>query len=215
MEASGSSRLSSRKSSLSESSKEGKEEEEYADDFTSFNSSGGCSPNPVSSPEPAGAQALKSPLCADFSNSDSGSQGIQKRTVLPVPIKACSSPQRSLRGTHIIRPRTQASVLSFSSSDDDRDVSASIQTVRSRKQRTESSRAERSPGAESLASSRGRDGDSSKNSNPLRRLSTESKPSFDPYESEELEDELGSLDFRNEYQHISQLVTNKLPGYTM
>ncbi|XP_076018587.1 microtubule-associated protein 10 [Genypterus blacodes] len=212
-DASRSSRVCSPKSSLSESSRDGREEEEYADDFTSLDTSDAYSPDPVSSPEPAGAKMQKSPVCLDVSNSDSGSEGVQKRHVHPVPIQACSSPQQSLMGTHIIRPRTQASGLSFSSNDEDGDGSASVQTVRSRKLGRDDSRDAKSPGAESLTSSRGQSGFSTKNSSPVRGLSVETKSPFYQHDLEEIEDELGSLDFRNKYQHISELVANKLPGY--
>lgn len=74
---------------------------------------------------------------------------------------------------------------------------------------------ERSSGAESFVSSRGQRSESTKSSGPGGRFSAESTSSFEPQEAEELEDELGSLDFRKEYRHISELVANKLPGYTM
>ncbi|XP_035518922.1 microtubule-associated protein 10 [Morone saxatilis] len=214
-ESSGSSRRSSPKSSFSDSSGEGNEEADYADDFNSLEPSDAYSPDPASSPEPCRAKTPRSPVRPDFCNSDSGSEGFRRRAVLPVPVKAPSSPQRSLRGTHIVRPRTHASALSFSSDDGDRDWSASLQTVCSRRQMTGSGRVERSSGADSLISSRGQRSESSKNSGPVRGVSAESISSFEPQEAEELEDELGSLDFRKEYQHISNLVANKLPGYTM
>ncbi|XP_070772737.1 microtubule-associated protein 10 [Enoplosus armatus] len=211
IESPGSSRRSSPKSSFSDSSGEGNEEADYADDFNSLEPSDAYSPDPASSPEPSRAKTPKSPVRPDFCSSDS--EGFQKRTVLPVPVKAPSSPQRALRGTHIIRPRTHASALSFSSDDADRDGSASLRTVCSRKHMTESSRVERSSVAESFMSSRGQRSESTKNSGP--GFSAESISSFEPQEAEELEDELGSLDFRKEYQHISKLVADKLPGYTM
>lgn len=212
----GSSRHSSPKSSFSDSSGERNEEVDYADDFNSLEPSDAYSPDPVSSPEPSRAKTPKSPVVFDFCASDSASEGVLRRAaVLPVPVKAPSSPQRALRGTHIIRPRAHISALSFSSDDGDRDQSASLQTVCSRKQMTTSSRVEQSSGAESLISSRGQRSESAKNSGPVRVFSTESVSSFEPQEAEELEDELGSLDFKKEYQHISQLVANKLPGYTM
>eukprot|EP00064_Thunnus_orientalis_P000188 superscaffoldBa00000008_g188 len=210
-----SSRHSSPKSLFSDSSGEGSEEANYADDFNSLEPSDAYSPDPASSPEPARARTPKSPVRLDFRHSDSGSESVQRRAVVPVPIKACSSPHRVLRGTHIIRPRTQASALSFSSDDGDRDGSASVRTVHSRRYMTESSQTGRSSGAESVRSSRGQRSESTKNSGPVRGFSAESVSSFEPQEAEELEDELGSLDFRKEYQHISELVANKLPGYTM
>ncbi|XP_070697708.1 microtubule-associated protein 10 [Pempheris klunzingeri] len=210
---SGSSSHSTPKSSFSDGSGEANEEADYADDFNSLEPSEAYSPDPESSPEPSRAKTPKSP--AHQCISDSGSDLFQRRAALPVPAKAPSSPQRCLRGTHIIRPRTHASALSFSSSDGDRDRSASFQMVCSRNRMTESSRVERSSGAVSFISSRGQRSESTKNSGSGRGFSADSVSSFEPQEAEELEDELGSLDFRKEYQHISELVANKLPGYTM
>lgn len=209
IESSASSKHSSPKSSFSDSSGEGSEEADYADDFNSLEPSDAYSPDPMSSPEPFRTRTPKSPVCPNFSNSDSGSESALKRTVIPVPIKAPSSPQRALTSTHIIRARTQASALSFSSDDYNRDGSASLQTICSREKMTRSNR------LESFISSRGERSESTKTSGPVQGFSAESFSSFDPQEAEELEDELGSLDFRKEYRHISELVTNKLPGYTM
>ncbi|CAB1431258.1 unnamed protein product [Pleuronectes platessa] len=220
-----SSRHSSTKSSFSDSSMEGhkegdytdkgNEEADYADDFDSLEPSDAYSSDPVSSPEPSRGKTPKSPVRLDFHNPDSRSESVQRRAVLPVPLKAPSSPQRSLKATHIIQPRNNASALSLSSDDGDRDESDSLRTVCSRKQMTESSKAERSSRAESFVSSRRERSESTKNSSPLRGLSVESTSSFEPQEAEEVQDELGSLDFRKEYQHVSELVANKLPGYTM
>ncbi|XP_071392044.1 microtubule-associated protein 10 [Centroberyx affinis] len=214
---------SSRKSSYSDSSGEGEEEGEYMDDFTSLEPSDGYSPDLLSSPEPAVAKRQKekrqSPVCG--TDSDSGS--FRKRAVpLPAPVKAPGSPQRSLRATHVIRPRTQASALSVSTDvDDDGDGSASVQTVRSRTQTAESGRAKRTSGTESLRWSRSGESASTNSSTPVRVrvVSAESISSFEPQEAEEggdeVGDELGSLGFKNKYQHISELVANKLPGYTV
>uniref|UniRef100_A0A3Q1G9A3 Microtubule associated protein 10 n=1 Tax=Acanthochromis polyacanthus TaxID=80966 RepID=A0A3Q1G9A3_9TELE len=208
----GSSRHSSPKSSFSDLSRAENEEADYADDFNSFEPSDAYSPDLVSSPEASRAKTPKSPvLCY----SDSASEGVRRASVLPVPVKAPSSPQRALRGTHIIRPRTHTSALSFSSDDGTRDESASLQAAHFRKLTAASSRVEWSSGGESFMSSRGPRSESGKNSDAVRRLSAESRCSFEPQEVEEVEDELGSLDFRNEYQHISKLVASKLPGYTM
>lgn len=214
-ESSGSSRRSSPRSSFSHFSSEGREEADYADDFNSLEPSDTYSPDPASSPEPSRAKTPRSPVRLNLHNSDSGSEGFQRRALHPAPIKALRSPQRTLMGTHIIQPRTNVSALSFSSDDGVRDGSGSLQTICSRKQRRESGGVGRSSGADSLTSSRGQRSDSAKNNSPLRGLSTESVSSYEPPEAEELEDELGSLDFEKEYQHISQLVAAKLPGYTM
>lgn len=215
IQSSGSSKHSSPKSSFSDSSGEGNEEAEYADDFNSLEPSDAYSLDPLSSPEPSKAKTPKSPVCPNFSHSDSESEIVQKRTAVPVPIKAPSSPQRALTGTHIIRPRTQASALSFSSEDGNRDNSASLETVYSRKKMGKSSRQKRTSGAESFLSSRSERSESSKTSGLFQRHSAEFVSSLEPQEAEELEDELGSLDLRKEYRHISELVANKLPGYTL
>lgn len=212
IESSGSSRHSSPKSSTSNSSGGGNKEADYADDFNSLEPSDAYSPDPTSSCGSSRAKTPRSPLRSDLCNSDSDSEGFQGRAVvLPVPIKAPSSPQRALRGTHIIRPRTHTSALSFSSDDGDRDRSASSQTICSGK----NSRVKRSSGADSFLSSRGQNSVSTKNSDPVRWFSADSVSSFEPQEAEEQGDELGTLDFRKEYQDISKLVVNKLPGYTM
>uniref|UniRef100_A0A3B4ZJ43 Microtubule associated protein 10 n=1 Tax=Stegastes partitus TaxID=144197 RepID=A0A3B4ZJ43_9TELE len=211
IQSAGSSRCSSPNSSFSNLSRKENEEADYADDFNSLEPSDAYSPDPMSSPEPFRTKTPKSPV---LFYSDSGSEGVQRRAaVLPVPVKASSSPQRAMRGTHIIRPRTHT--LSLSSSEGDRGGSASLQTSCSRKLTAASSRVEWSSGGESFISSRGQRAESTKNSDTVRGFSVESRCSFEPQEVGELEDELGSLDFRKEYQHISQLVASKLPGYTM
>lgn len=212
IESSGSSRHSSPKSFISNSSGGGNKQADYADDFDSLEPSDAYSPDPASSYGSSRAKTPRSPLRSDLCNSESDSEGFQGRAVvLPVPIKAPSSPQRALRGTHVIRPRTHTSALSFSSDDGDRGRSASSLTICSGK----NSRVERSSGADSFLSSRGQNSVSTKNSDPVRGFSADSVSSFEPQEAEEQGDELGTLDFRKEYQHISKLVVNKLPGYTM
>ncbi|XP_055358560.1 microtubule-associated protein 10 [Betta splendens] len=217
IESSRSSRQSSSKSSFSDSGGEGNEDGDYADDFNSLEPSDAYSPDPVNSPEPSRAKTPKSPVCPNSNNSDSDSDSevVQRRAVLPVPIKAPSSPQRTLRGTYVIRPKIQASALSFSSDDAKGDGSSSLQSMCSRNKVTKSTRLERTSGAESFVSSRGDRSESLKTSGPVRELSADSASSFGLQEAEELEDKLGSLDFKKEYQHISELVASRLPGYTM
>ncbi|KAM8858519.1 microtubule-associated protein 10 [Spinachia spinachia] len=199
----GSSTHSSPKSLFSDSSSEGNEEADYADDFDSLGLSDAHSPEPMSSPDPFGDRTPNSPV----------PQGLdKKRAAIPVPVKAPSSPQRSLRGTRVIRPRTHASALSFSSDEGDRDGSASSQRACSRKTTTAESRpVDWSSAADVCVSSAGLNSRSTRDSGAVRALSGESVSSFE----EELEDGLGSLDFKKEYRHISELVANKLPGYTM
>ncbi|KAM4591801.1 microtubule-associated protein 10 [Odontesthes bonariensis] len=212
IESSQSGRRSSSKSSFSESSAGRDAEADYADDFDSLESSGACSPDPPCSPELSRAETWKSSVRPDlYDNLNPRSEVIQRRAApLPVPVKAPGSPLRALMGTHIIRPVA----VSFSS-DDDEDGPTSAQTACSRKQTTSSKKGEQSSRAESSAPSRGQRSASTEDSNAVQGLSVESVSSFEAQEGEELKDELGSLDFRKEYQHISELVANKLPGYTM
>nr|XP_040034173.1 microtubule-associated protein 10 [Gasterosteus aculeatus aculeatus] len=214
IESPGSSTRSSPKSLFSDSSWEGNEEAAYADDFNSLGPSDAQSPEPTSSPDSSGARTPSPPITQGLGNSDRAR--FQRRAALPVPIKAPSSPQRSLRCTRIIRARTHASALSFSSDEGDRDGSASSQRACSRKTTTaESGRVDRSSGAEVCVSSAGQGSQSTRDSGPVRGFSGESVSSFDALEEDELEDGLGSLDLRKGYRHISELVANKLPGYTM
>ncbi|MEQ2291819.1 hypothetical protein AMECASPLE_016836 [Ameca splendens] len=187
----------------------------YADDFNSLESSNASSPKPDRSPEPSRAKNPKSPVSPDSCISDSRSEGFQKTRVYhPVPVKVLKSPHRALMGTHIIQPHTRSSVLSFSSEADNCDVDkpSSSQTLCSRKQENASEKMEQSFGAECILLSTFKKKNSPENRNRTRGFSAESTSSF---EAQEVEDELGSLDFRKEYQHISELVASKLPGYTM
>ncbi|XP_041865439.1 microtubule-associated protein 10 [Melanotaenia boesemani] len=210
-----SSKHSSPKSLFSDSSVEGNAEADYADDFDSLESSDAYSPDPLSSPEPSRAKTPLPPVCLDFCNSSPKSAAIKKKPVLlPVPVKASSSPHRTLMDTHIIRPRAYTSAISFFSDEDDEDGLTSVQTVCSGKQ-IASNKVQQGSCTETFKSSSGQRSESVEDSNVIQGLSTESVASLEAQEAEELEDELGFLDFRKEYQHISELVASKLPGYTM
>ena len=208
----------------------GRDEEQYMDDFNSLDPSEAWSPDPLSSPESGLAPLGRSRRLSESpgSSREAGSEGpLRRGPTLPVPIGARGSPERSLRATHIIRPRTQVSALSISSDDDDNDddddggrsVHSSRMAVRSRAQTRgpggAHSGAPRSSVTESLRSSRSRRSDSAQNSGPAGGLSAGPDASFDSCEVEELRDELGSLDLKINYQHVSELVANKLPGYTL
>lgn len=193
-------------SSFSESSVNGKEDGGYTDDFDSLGSSDSSHPKPES-PESSRTKTPKSPIC-----SSSRSAG---RRQVPVPIKAPSSPHRALMGTHIIRPRTPSSALSFSTDDDDGDGSVSLQTICSRKHTTTGDREEPSSDAASFLSPPGEWTESPGDRDSVQGFSDKSISDFEAQEAEEMEEELGSLNFRKEYQHISELVISKLPGYTM
>uniref|UniRef100_A0A146PAN7 Microtubule associated protein 10 n=1 Tax=Fundulus heteroclitus TaxID=8078 RepID=A0A146PAN7_FUNHE len=178
----------------------------YADDFDSLESSSTSSPNPDRSPEPLGAKAPKSPVSPCSYISDSRSEGFQKKSVDHAPpVQAMKSPHRALTVTRVIPPHTHSSAQS-----DDEERPRSSQTVCSRKQADASGQTEQISSAESVLTSRSEKEESPRSRSLLRGFSAESMSSV-----EELEDELGSLDFRKEYKHISELVASKLPGYTM
>ncbi|XP_043992565.1 microtubule-associated protein 10 [Gambusia affinis] len=182
-----------------------KNDANYADDFDSLESSN----------ESSIANTPKSLVSSDSCNSNPRSEGFQKRpNHYPVPVKALKSPHQVLMGTHIIQPRTRSSALSFSS-DGDVEKPSSSQTVCSKNQANASDKMEQSFCAESVLVSRCEKKKSPRNRNQFGGFSAQSTSSFEAQEVEELEDEVGSLDFRKDYQHISELVASKLPGYTM
>ena len=205
------SRRSDPASAFSESSVEENEEADYSEDFNSLHPSDAHSPDFASSPESLRANTPRSPLRPDVCHSDSGSERFRTRPALPVPIKSSGSPRRSLSAMYVIRPRTATSALSFSSDDVEVDRSLSSQTrTSSRKKRVGTS-----SDTDSITSSRGQNSKSSKNKNPVQGLSAESQSSFEAGEAEERRDDLGTLDFRKEYQNITDLLASNLPGYTI
>lgn len=121
---------------------------------------------------------------------------------VPVPVQSPSSPHQALRGTHIIRARTPSSALGSS-------------VDRSRKPTPAGGRADRNSSAASFLSSPGERTESPTDWDSVRGASDKSGSSFEAQQAEEMEDEVGSLDFRHKYQHISELVAPRLPGYTM
>ncbi|XP_077469397.1 uncharacterized protein map10 [Stigmatopora argus] len=170
-------------------------EEDYADDFNSFEA---VDTDGTSSPEPAqeAAQFLRRFLASDLD-----SEPVKERPFLPSPIRGGSPVQRILRGTQPMRPQREDAALSFSSNEDQEEGSASLE-MKCSKKKEENSAATSSRGQKSESSSLDLEGS-------LKSVSS------DPLEAEELKDDLGSLDFRKEYQDISELVGFKLPGYTM
>uniref|UniRef100_A0A8C6TC75 Si:ch1073-266p11.2 n=1 Tax=Neogobius melanostomus TaxID=47308 RepID=A0A8C6TC75_9GOBI len=188
-------------------------EDDYADDFNSFEPSDAFSPDPmIHSPELQRPKTPKSHSDLRRSSSDSSPESVQRsiksRPVIPVPIKASRSPQSALRGSYTIQRQTFG--VSFSSEDGDRDRASSKLSAYSAKLFRDRSREERSSG-ESLQSSGDHRSEIDKSRQTIQKISDES--SFD-HKTEE-DDELGTLDFRKGYKHISELVAHKLPGYTM
>ncbi|ROI46712.1 Microtubule-associated protein 10 [Anabarilius grahami] len=190
-----------RKSSLSNGSFE---QEEYQDDFTSLNTTDGYSPDPLSSPEP------------NRRKTNSGSSTSTQNRGLPVPVKAENSPLRSLKGTHVIRPRVQTSALSLSSDDSEDESSGSGRCRRpgsqSSGQKTQKSESfDSDPAEKGMTFSRvSKDSDSPANNPVLKSIS-----SPEHSDAEEERDKLGSLGLDRNCHHISELVFNKLPGYTL
>ncbi|XP_054885910.1 microtubule-associated protein 10 [Poeciliopsis prolifica] len=175
----------------------------YADDFDSLESSN----------ESSIANTPKSPVSSDSCISNPRFEGYQKNPDRhPVPVKALKSPHQVLMGTHIIQPRTRSSALSCSSNDDSCDVE---KPSCSRNQAKTNGKMEHGFCAESVLVSRSEKKNSPGNRSHVGGFSAQSTSSFEAQTVEELEDEVGSLDFRKEYQHISELVASKLPGYTM
>uniref|UniRef100_A0A8C9RAG9 Microtubule associated protein 10 n=1 Tax=Scleropages formosus TaxID=113540 RepID=A0A8C9RAG9_SCLFO len=189
---------------------------EYPDDFETTE---GSSPDFHSSPEPALISSRRA-VSEDRFNLGSGPQSGQE-AALSTLIKADVSPQRSLKGTYLIRARSESSDDSVSGPE----------SVRARHQYRFQHSEE---AAEGPSNPRDLGGSTSQQSDRFRdtpsvlyscRYTSDSDPQFVPspgseislteHEDEEMEDELGSLGFENKYRHISELVINKLPGYTL
>lgn len=178
------------------------EDADYSDDFNSLHASDALSPNPESSLGSSRAKTPGSPFSPDACLS--GSERVRPAPP-PLPTKSSGSPQRSLSGRRVIRPRTTTSALSLSSDDVQVDGSLSSQTrINSRKQTVGSS-----SGADSFRSRGGGNSQSPQSNSPAqgRRARSES--------SEELLDDLGTLNFRKECQNISDLLASNLPAYTI
>lgn len=177
------------------------EQEEYQDDFTSLDTSDGLSP--FSSPEPNGRKT---------------NSGSSQNKALPIPVKAENSPQRSLKGTQVIRPRLQTA-LSLSSDEDELPSSGSWRRrrpgSRSSGQKTPSFGKSESfdgdPGEKAMTFIQvSEDSDLHTNSPVLKSIS-----SSEHSDAGEERDKLGSPGLDKNYRHISELVFNKLPGYTL
>ncbi|XP_055018960.1 microtubule-associated protein 10 [Boleophthalmus pectinirostris] len=187
-------------------------EEDYADDFNSFETSDVLSPDPPSpSPELRRQKTTKTP--SDLGTSSNSSPEMIKknrRPVIPVPIKASRSPQRALRATYTIQRPTFG--VSFSSEDGDTGRAPSKLSSYLGTEVGGSGREEERSSGDSLRSTGDRWSES-KSRQSIKRFSDES--SFEQKTEEGTEDELGTLDFKKGCKHISELVAQKLPGYTM
>ncbi len=185
-------------------------QEEYQDDFTSLNTTEGYSPDPFSSPEPSRRKGNSSSSSSSSSHPSKG---------LPVPVKAENSPQRALKNTHVIRPRLQTSALSLSSDENEFESgrhrpgsqSAGQNNPSVRRTFGKSESFDSDPGDKAMTFSRvSEDSDLAANNPVLKSIS-----SSEQMDADEEPDELGSLGLDKNYHHISELVINKLPGYTL
>lgn len=183
-------------------------QEEYQDDFTSLNTTEGYSPDPLSSPEPSRRKRNSSSSSSSSSHPSIG---------LPVPVKAENSPQRALKKTHVIRPRLQTSALSLSSDEDESGrhrpgpQSAGQKTPSVRRTFGKPESFDSDPGDKAMTFSRvSEDSDLAAN-NPVPK----SISSSEQMDADEEQDDLGSLGLDKNHHHISELVINKLPGYTL
>uniref|UniRef100_A0A8C2IKJ8 Microtubule-associated protein 10-like n=1 Tax=Cyprinus carpio TaxID=7962 RepID=A0A8C2IKJ8_CYPCA len=182
-------------------------QEEYQDDFTSLNTTEGYSPDPFSSPEPSRRKRHSGSSSSSTSHPSKG---------LPVPAKAENSPQRALKSTHVIRPRLQTSALSLSSDEDEFGSGGHGRGSQSSGQKTPSVR-------RTFGKSESFDSDAGDKGMTFSRVSEASDlavnnpvlKSISSSEHDEERDELGSLGLDKNYRHISELVINKLPGYTL
>lgn len=218
----GASRWSSPPSKFSDSSSESMDQVEYQDDFTSLDPTEGYSPDPLSSPE---SRMTRVPSDPSSLNEES-----VRNPGLPVPVKAATSPKRSLKGTHVIRQSLRTSGLSVSSDGDDLrsgytpsapsrqgqvrsgSPEAELRGRASVSRNPTRSRSERSDPTDDVTSYRGYSEDSfarHSDSDP------ESLSLLDTIEAEEENDQLGTLGLSKKYQHITDLMINKLPGYTL
>lgn len=167
----------------SHSSVDDHEEADYSDDFNSLHASDAPWLDPEGSLGSSRAQTPSSP--------EAGHSGSGRVTPAPPPgpTKSSGSPQRSLSGRRLIRPRTTTSALSLSSDDVHVDGSLSSQTAGSS-----------SPwGGENSNS-------------PAQGGRAQPQSSEEP---EELLDDLGTLNFREECRNISELLASNLPAYTI
>ncbi|XP_036429498.1 microtubule-associated protein 10 [Colossoma macropomum] len=168
--------------------------DDYQDDFTSLDPTD-ASPDPLSSPEPYRPPRTRVSSCNVSSDSSS-----QRNKPHPVPVKAETSPKRSLRATHSIRPHLQNFARSTSSDD-------SFSRTSGQRNSESHGSSLKSPTASRIFET------------PVGERSQRSEDSMlesvSSTDSEEQRDELGSLSFQNKYRPISELVVNKLPGYTL
>ncbi|TRY92573.1 hypothetical protein DNTS_029574 [Danionella cerebrum] len=179
---------------------------DYCDDFTSVNTTDGFSPEPISSPI-TNLQKTKS--------HSSSSDASRHSKTLPVPAKAENSPQRSLKSTHVIRPRLQTSALSVSSDDDEYLISGKFGQRNTPLVRRgfvgETSSNDSSISSKNMSLKLVQE---SKDSAPNKPVLM-NQSSSDPSHGENEQDNLASLGLDRKYHHISELVVNKLPGYTL
>ncbi|KAI4889740.1 hypothetical protein NFI96_019651 [Prochilodus magdalenae] len=189
--------------------------DDYQDDFTSLDPTDG-SPDPLSSPEPC-----RPPRTRGSSGNRSSDSSSQRHAAHPVPVRTQSSPKRSLRATHVIGSAR-------SSSSDDSESGSSRTSIQRNSHSPAVPRILGTPIGEPSDNSVLESTESEEQRDELgseeqrdelgseeQRDELGSEEQRDELGSEEQRDELGSLGFQNKYRPISELVVNKLPGYTL
>uniref|UniRef100_A0A8C3FE98 Microtubule associated protein 10 n=1 Tax=Chrysemys picta bellii TaxID=8478 RepID=A0A8C3FE98_CHRPI len=179
----------------------------YSEDFTSADDTGRGSETLDSSPEPA----LVSPkqACSDMDSESKKSRLSEKslRTEsisAPLPVPSTASPVHSLKRTYDLKAKKQSTgaAVSVSISDSSPLVgSLDKQDVVKGQTSLEKSQSLRTSQVSSYLPS---------NMSDLELSGVENHTS-----DKEEDDDFGTLCIPNQYKHISELVVNKLPGYTM
>ncbi|XP_076831210.1 LOW QUALITY PROTEIN: microtubule-associated protein 10 [Brachyhypopomus gauderio] len=206
--------MHSRESDREASNHDSVESDEYQEDFTSLDPTE-ASPDPLSSPELGRSQR-------GHVSSDSSSSGsyFHRNTSHPVFVKTSHSP-KSHSKVPMIKAHVKSSVLSTSS--DNKSFSASISTTSTHRQMESQSFPRSLNLSSSFKKSKCVQGDDYEESIPVREQSIgnflssndfvlQSVSSPDP---DEEKDELASLGIQNKCQPMSDLLINKLPGYTL
>ncbi|XP_069035968.1 microtubule-associated protein 10 isoform X1 [Lepisosteus oculatus] len=223
----GSSRFSSPGREYSDDFIDSPEPLEYVEDFSGPEPSDCHSAELKNGSEPALAAPRED--CSDEGSSSNSSSFGSQRAAVPLPIRANSSPKLSLKGTRVTRPRQGTPAITESTEDsehvsvdskqpgDDRGTPRSLNIVAK-----ETFDSQTLPGSgRQYGSFEGSYCISDSLGSPVGTNDTDLEfighevASRELHEEEEARDELGSLDFENKYHHISELVVNKLPGYTL
>ncbi|XP_074846263.1 microtubule-associated protein 10 [Carettochelys insculpta] len=209
----------------------------YSEDFTSADYTGRDSVTLDSSPEPA--LVSQKHTCSDM-ESESKKSRISEKSLrtesisAPVPVASTVSPVHSLRRLHDIKAKKQSSHAAVSMSVSDSSPAGSLEQELTSCNKEDSKIDQNITHAPDVKSKQANSDISSavKGQTSLEKsqsLRTSQVSSYLPSNMSDLElsgvensisdkeedDDFGTLSIPNQYKHISELVVNKLPGYTM